>query len=436
MDINVLQQRNNAIRDAIIATRNKRKSQICKTFKFKIDYNHLNLQQKESLKMMFVETKWIYNYLLSLLQQNNDFKFEAKTLYKQLNKVQHYNKDKELITSDIIYLKSSIKQQLIQQIINQLKGLSALKNKGHKVGKLKFKSEFNSINLKQYKVTHYLTNNAIKIQGIKKPIKIFGLEQISKYKNHIDFADANIIYDGINYYICLHCFIDKNYFTIENHNNNIISIDLGCKDNITLSNGNKINIIVGESERLKGLQVKLARQIKGSNNYNKTKFKIRKEYIHISNIKEDISNKIVHSLVTTYDKIITQDDNLNEWKDNTSKTKSSRGTTIQHSILGRVKYKLQQHSNVIFLDKWFPTTKFCNRCGNKYDMSDISNRIFECPICNYKEDRDIHAANNMLYFYDKYKPLGTDGSMLVMCNKILWKDFVAQQETNKSSACL
>lgn len=69
-------------------------------------------------------------------------------------------------------------------------------------------------------------------------------------------------------------------------------------------------------------------------------------------------------------------------------------------------------------------------------MSDISNRIFECPICKYKEDRDIHAANNMLYFYDKYKPLGTDGSTLVMCNKILWKDFVAQQETNKSLACL
>lgn len=312
MDINVLQYRNNAIRDAIIATRNKRKSQVCKTFKFKIDYNHLNLQQKESLKMMFVEAKWIYNYLLSLSQQNDDFKFEVKTLYKQLNKVQHYNKDKELITSDIIYLKSSIKQQLIQQIINQLKGLSALKNKRHKIGKLKFKSEFNSINLKQYKVTHYLTNNAIKIQGIKKPIKIFGLEQISKYKNYIDFADANIIYDGINYYICLHCFIDKSYFNTENHNNTIIGIDLDCKDNITLSNGNKVNIIVEESERLKGLQAKLARQIKGSNNYNKTNNKIRKEYIHLSNIKEDISNKIVHSLVTTYDKIITQDDNLNE----------------------------------------------------------------------------------------------------------------------------
>lgn len=49
MNINILQHRNNAIRDAIIATRNKRKSQVCKTFKFKIDYNHLNLLQKVHL---------------------------------------------------------------------------------------------------------------------------------------------------------------------------------------------------------------------------------------------------------------------------------------------------------------------------------------------------------------------------------------------------
>ena len=42
-------------------TRQKRMVQSCKTFKFKIDYNNLNLQQKEYVKMMFVEAKWIYN---------------------------------------------------------------------------------------------------------------------------------------------------------------------------------------------------------------------------------------------------------------------------------------------------------------------------------------------------------------------------------------
>lgn len=47
-----------------LQTRQKRITQSCKTFKFKIDYTNLNLQQKECVKMMFVEAKWIYNYLI------------------------------------------------------------------------------------------------------------------------------------------------------------------------------------------------------------------------------------------------------------------------------------------------------------------------------------------------------------------------------------
>ena len=51
---------------------------------------------------------------------------------------------------------------------------------------------------------------------------------------------------------------------------------------LTLSNGEKYNISIEESERLKKLQVKLARQIKGSNNRYKTIKKLRKEYNHIN----------------------------------------------------------------------------------------------------------------------------------------------------------
>ena len=40
-----------------LKTRMKRAKQICKTFRFKIDYNNLNKQQKEHIKMLFVEAK-------------------------------------------------------------------------------------------------------------------------------------------------------------------------------------------------------------------------------------------------------------------------------------------------------------------------------------------------------------------------------------------
>ena len=49
--------KNNAIREAIRATRIKRKSQTCKTFKFKIDKSSLSKSQSEALKNVFYRNK-------------------------------------------------------------------------------------------------------------------------------------------------------------------------------------------------------------------------------------------------------------------------------------------------------------------------------------------------------------------------------------------
>ena len=85
---------------------------------------------------------------------------------------------------------------------------------------------------------------------------------------------------------------------------------MGVSNTLTLSNGEKYNISIEESERLKKLQVKLARQIKGSNNRYKTIKKLRKEYNHINNKKNDITNKLVRYLLDNYDTIIIQDEQI------------------------------------------------------------------------------------------------------------------------------
>ena len=141
---------------------------------------------------------------------------------------------------------------MIAQITNQIKGLHKKKKKGHTVGRLRFKSEFNSIVLKQYGHMHSIRGSKFKIQGIKDPIHVMGLKQLAKYDN-IDFTTARLIYDGLDYFICLTCYIDKdNNGSI--YDNDILGIDMGVKDTITLSNGTKYNISIGESEKLKRLE--------------------------------------------------------------------------------------------------------------------------------------------------------------------------------------
>ena len=366
----------------------------------------------------------IYNYLLA-----NDLIYNCD--YKDLNFVIHKDKDRNDIKSPINHIKSSVKQELIHQIQTQINALSILKQKGHKVGKLKFKSEFNSIKLKQYGITHSIKGKKIKIQGIKDHIRLLGLKQLDKYSN-IDFTTANLVYDGINYFVVLTCYIDKES---KIKNNNVCGIDMGVATSITLSNGTKYDISIGESERLKRLQAQLSRKKKGSNNRYKTIKKIRKEYNHISNVKNDISNKIVSKLLKEYNVIVLQDEQISKWRQD-----GFSGTKIQHSALGRIKSKLMQFDNVIILDKWFPTTKYCSKCGNKVELK-LTDRIFECPNCKTKEDRDIHAAKNMIWFYLQYKQLdepGTDCTSIkkLVDNKICYKDFKSNFEWKQESAKL
>ena len=412
-----IKDRNNKIREAGIATRARRANQTCKTFKFKIPTNRISKKLQSKLKMMFVESKWIYNYLLSKSEEIDIFDIVGN--YKNLNVVTHLDKDKNEVTSNIEHILSSVRQELMQQIANQIKALAKLKEKGHNIGKLKFKSDFHSIKFKQYGVTHYLKGNKIKIQGIKELIPLLGLKQLSKY-NNLDITTMNLIKEVDDYYVCLTCYFDP--MEISSHKNDIIGIDLGIVDNLTLSNGQHINVYIEESERIKRLQDKISRCKKGSNNRYKLRKKLQIAYNQDRNRKNDLANKIVHKLLSENKIIVLQDDNLNEMKDNKSGSDTSK--TIQHSILGRVKAKLKESKQVIWLDRWCPTTQYCTKCGTK-TKHDTSKRMFVCKKCGYTEDRDLHAATNMIYFLQSYNKdilNYTSQELAGVPHTIKWKD--------------
>ena len=405
--------KNKQISLTMATTRRRRATQACKTIKFKVDKSSLSKEQAIALKMLFVEYKWMYNYILG--QDTDVLHFD----YKKLSDIIKKDKTGIDVHVKIQYAGSSIRQAVLEHIRNAIKSLAASKKKGRQVGKLRFMSECNSINLKQYGTTHSIRGNRIKIQGIKKPVRVNGLKQLLHYDN-IEYANAHLLYDGYDYYISFTCYVDKEVKK-QAFFRDVIGLDFGVQTNITCSNGEKINVQVEESERLRKLQAKFAKKKKHSNNWYKTKSLIRKEYAHIQNNKNDIANKIVAKLLSKNEKVVMQDEQIDSWKNELTSKK------IHHSILGRVKSKLKQNAIVIILDKWFPTTKYCSVCGNKIELS-LSDRTFVCQECGAKEDRDIHAANNMIYFYLKYKETaGTVDTSKPVAIKFD-KKFIAKQE--------
>ena len=46
-------------------------------------------------------------------------------------------------------------------------------------------------------------------------------------------------------------------------------------------------------------------------------------------------------------------------------------------------------------DRWFPSSKTCSGCGYiKKDLK-LKDRVFLCPACGFKLDRDKNAAINL-----------------------------------------
>ena len=377
--------KNKAISQTMKLTRNKRKNQICKVYKVKIDQSALSSTQKEQLTRMFLEAKWLYNDILnwsSLSKENTPFNYKINETI-QVKLPNGTFEERELTT-----LHSQMKQEVQKQICSNIKTLSTLKKKGlQKPGKLKFKSKITKIHIKQLQKNFIRRGkHFVKIPNISGDVRVNGLKQIP---NNVDFACAELLNTPKGYYLSITTYINKDQVSKKYVIKETLGIDFGCQTNFTTSNGEKITAIVEESERLKRLQRKLARQVQGSNNYKRTCHLIRIEYQKLFNKKNDMANKIVHNFLQ-YETVVIQDEQLHNWH------KNGHGRKVQHSILGRVKSRLKSKENVVMLNKYLPTTKLCTNCGQIHDEMNLYDRQFICS-CGVKEDRDVHSAKTMIW---------------------------------------
>ena len=379
--------KNENIKKSMRETCLRRMSQTCKVYTVKIDESRLSNRQAEQLKMLFVEAKWIYNDILNYSENNDICTYNTK-----IKSVDVLNKDKIKETRELKYIGSQMKQSVFANILSNIKMLSTKKKQGNKVGKLKYISEYKSLNLKQYGNTYKIYGNKrIKIQGVSGKLVVNGLDQFINIPG-IEIANAYLLKKPDGYYIAITTYQNIDSFPEKEYIGEEIGIDMGIKDNITLSNGEKFSCFIGESERLKKLQCKLSRQQKGSNNRYKTRLLIRKEYQKIDNKKNDSANKLVHYILLCKN-VYMQDENLKGWQS------SYFGKQVQHSILGKVKFKLLMSSQVHVLGRYTPTTKYCPICGNIKDDISLSDRVYHCDNCGYESDRDIHSANNMIIMF-------------------------------------
>lgn len=376
------------IKASMAETHARRATQVCRVFELKVSVRHNPKDVFTKLAQCFKEAKWVVNDMLSLSNKSEDASlFDYK--YTEHKKVVHYDKDKNPIESPIT-LPSVLHRATVAQKKTDIVNLSKAKKRGIKVGALKFKSEVNCLPI----ITSYtkiLDGCRIVIPGFRR-LRVHGLNQLHQFEN-FEIADAKLIHKASGYYVKISVMLPKER---RNPTYKNVGLDFGIKDSVTTSYGDKYNCNVRESGYLKFLSRKLNKRGKKKNGKKPRRYyrclrQLKREYEYIANVRKDMSNKIYHRLVTDYDVIYFQDEQIKNWH------KGLFGKQVQSSCLGSLKQRLRMlvpSGRAFMISKFEPTTKMCPSCGalNRLTLAD---RIYRCA-CGYCKDRDVHAASNVL----------------------------------------
>ena len=197
-----------------------------------------------------------------------------------------------------------------------------------------------------------------------------------------------------------------------------VGIDLGVKDLLTLSTGEKIDY----PNRLKRLEADVIRQqrmlshrVKGSNRYRKQKLRLEHVYAKLKHYRENMRHQLSHRLIEENQFIGLETLAVRNMVRKAKPKKSpdgrymrngqSRKRTLNRLIhsaswsqfVELLRYKAEWYGRTLVrVDRFYPSSKLCHECGWKYKELKLSEREWTCRSCGTRHDRDVNAALNIL----------------------------------------
>ena len=68
-------------------------------------------------------------------------------------------------------------------------------------------------------------------------------------------------------------------------------------------------------------------------------------------------------------------------------------------IIHHIRYKSENYGiEFVQANRFFPSSRLCRNCGCVNKKLTLADRIFICPECGYKIDRDYNAAFNLIEY--------------------------------------
>ena len=177
-----------------------------------------------------------------------------------------------------------------------------------------------------------------------------------------------------------------------------VGIDLGIKTLATLSDGTVIEnprCLAASERRLKQAQKALSRKTMGSNRRAKARAKVARLHARVANQRLDAMHKLTTWLASTFSHISVEDLNAAGMARNHRLAKA-----VSDASFGEFRRQLEYKTaktgaRLHVIDRWYPSSKTCSKCGAVKAKLSLSERVFHCDACGLSIDRDLNAAVNI-----------------------------------------